>query len=90
MDLVAALPGDGDLPRVRERLAAALPGAVGLREVTGARVPGLRFSLRRLGVDLVTVATGALLPAEAVARLLHGIPEAGLRRTDRGGVPELR
>ncbi|MFH8514851.1 poly(A) polymerase [Streptomyces gelaticus] len=68
VDLVAALPGGGDLSQVRERLAAALPEAVGLREVTGARVPGLRFSLGGLGVDLVTVATGALPPAEAVAR----------------------
>ncbi|MET9657939.1 RNA repair domain-containing protein [Streptomyces sp. NPDC006510] len=68
VDLVAALPGAVDLPGVRERLAAALPGAVGLREVTGARVPGLRFSLDGLGVDLVTVATGALPPAQAVAR----------------------
>ncbi|MFE7111551.1 poly(A) polymerase [Streptomyces sp. NPDC057575] len=68
VDLVAALPGTVDLPGVRERLAAALPDAVGLREVTGARVPGLRFALGGLNVDLVTVATGALDPAEAVAR----------------------
>ncbi|MFD7492084.1 poly(A) polymerase [Streptomyces sp. NPDC059832] len=68
VDLVAALPGAVDPPGVRERLAVALPDAVGLREVTGARVPGLRFSLGGLGVDLVTVATGALPPAEAVAR----------------------
>ncbi|MFF2957548.1 RNA repair domain-containing protein [Streptomyces sp. NPDC057963] len=68
VDLVAALPGDGDLPGTRARLTAALPGVAGLREVTGARVPGLRFSLGGLGVDLVTVATGALPPAEAVAR----------------------
>ncbi|MFB8032341.1 poly(A) polymerase [Streptomyces sp. NPDC056004] len=67
VDLVAALPGAVDLPGVRERLAVALPDAVGLREVTGARVPGLRFSLGGLNVDLVTVATGALDPAEAVA-----------------------
>ncbi|MFB7189212.1 poly(A) polymerase [Streptomyces sp. NPDC056230] len=68
VDLVAALPGDGDLPGTRERLNAALPDAVDLREVTGARVPGLRFGLARLRVDLVTVATGGLSPAEAVAR----------------------
>ncbi|MFE6494042.1 poly(A) polymerase [Streptomyces sp. NPDC057748] len=67
VDLVAALPGTVDLPGVRERLAVALPDAVGLREVTGARVPGLRFALGGLNVDLVTVATGALDPAEAVA-----------------------
>ncbi|MGW1404728.1 poly(A) polymerase [Streptomyces sp. NPDC002403] len=68
LDLVAALPGTVDPPAVRERLAAALPDAEGLREVTGARVPGLRFALGGLKVDLVTVATGALPPAEAVAR----------------------
>ncbi|MFF3782440.1 poly(A) polymerase [Streptomyces sp. NPDC001933] len=67
VDLVAALPGAVDLPGVRERLAVALPDAVGLREVTGARVPGLRFALGGLNMDLVTVATGALDPAEAVA-----------------------
>ncbi|MFF1501971.1 poly(A) polymerase [Streptomyces sp. NPDC058316] len=68
VDLVAALPGDGDLPGTRERLSAALPDAVDLREVTGARVPGLRLGLAGLRVDLVTVATGGLSPAEAVAR----------------------
>lgn len=68
LDLVAALPGAVDLPGVRERLAAALPDAEELREVTGARVPGLRFALGGLRVDLVTVATGGLAPAEAVAR----------------------
>ncbi|MEE1750248.1 poly(A) polymerase [Streptomyces sp. JV184] len=68
VDLVAALPGAVDPPGVRVRLAAALPEAEGLREVTGARVPGLRFSLDGLGVDLVTVATGDLAPAAAVSR----------------------
>lgn len=68
VDLVAALPGGGDLPGVRQRLAAALPGAAGLREVTGARVPGLRFGLDGLRVDLVTVATGGLSPDGAVPR----------------------
>ncbi|MFF3392118.1 poly(A) polymerase [Streptomyces sp. NPDC002669] len=68
VDLVAALPGDGDLPGVRARLAAALPEAVGTREVAGARVPGLRFEADGLRVDLVTVATGDVPPAGAVAR----------------------
>ncbi|MEV5202732.1 RNA repair domain-containing protein [Streptomyces sp. NPDC053720] len=67
VDLVAALPGEVNPPGVRERLAAALPDAVDLHEVTGARVPGLRFGLGGLKVDLVTVATGGLAPAEAVA-----------------------
>lgn len=62
--------GDGGLPgaAVRERLVVALPDAVDVREVTGARVPGLRFVLGGLRVDLVTVPTGALRPAEAVDR----------------------
>ncbi|MFF1919239.1 RNA repair domain-containing protein [Streptomyces sp. NPDC058221] len=68
LDLVAALPGPGDRTLVRQRLAAALPEARELREVTGARVPGLRWRLDGIGVDLVTVATGTLSPAEAVAR----------------------
>ncbi|MFD0341333.1 poly(A) polymerase [Streptomyces sp. NPDC127117] len=67
VDLVAALPGEVNPPGVRERLAAALPDAVDLREVTGARVPGLRFALGGLKVDLVTVATGTLDPGQAVA-----------------------
>lgn len=65
LDLVAALP---DVTGVRDRLAAAFPEAEGLREVTGARVPGLRWYVDGLRVDLVTVATGTLPPAEAVAR----------------------
>lgn len=68
LDLVAALPGAPDPARLRHRLAATLPGARDLREVTGARVPGLRWHLDGLRVDLVTVATGALSPADTVAR----------------------
>lgn len=68
LDLVAALPGDPAPAAVRQRVAAALPEARDLREVAGARVPGLRFRLDGLSVDLVTVATGALSPADAVAR----------------------
>ncbi|MFF7335952.1 RNA repair domain-containing protein [Streptomyces sp. NPDC008163] len=65
LDLVAALP---DVAGVRDRLAAAFPEARDLREVPGARVPGLRWYVDGLRVDLVTVATGPLPPAEAVAR----------------------
>ncbi|WP_405010919.1 poly(A) polymerase [Kitasatospora sp. NBC_01539] len=67
LDLVAVLPGTPDLAGVRARVAAALPGAGPVREVTGARVPGLRFTDGGLGVDLVVVASGALDPAAAVA-----------------------
>lgn len=68
LDLVAAVPGTADITAVRERVAAALPDAVRIREVTGARVPGLRLSVAGLDVDLVVVSTGTLDPADAVAR----------------------
>lgn len=71
LDLVAALPGAPEPAGVRSRLAAAFPEARGLREVSGARVPGLRWRLDGLRVDLVTVATGPLSPAEAVDRRLE-------------------
>ncbi|MEV7773548.1 RNA repair domain-containing protein [Kitasatospora sp. NPDC086791] len=68
LDLVAALPGPADLAGVRARIAAALPDARQLREVRGARVPGLRLEADELSVDLVIVFTGPLDPAQAVAR----------------------
>ncbi len=68
LDLVAAVPGTADIAEVRERVAAALPEAVRMREVTGARVPGLRLSAAGLDVDLVVVPTGTLDPAQAPTR----------------------
>jgi poly(A) polymerase Pap1 len=69
LDVVAALPGTaGDLAAVRERVTAALPGAERVREVVGARVPGLRFHVEGLDVDLVVVATGSVPAKDAVAR----------------------
>ncbi|MFK4225032.1 poly(A) polymerase [Streptomyces sp. NPDC019890] len=68
LDLVAALPGTAEPADVRARLAAALPDATEVREVIGARVPGLRLNVDGLGVDLVVVATGAMDPAQAVGR----------------------
>ncbi|MET9610950.1 poly(A) polymerase [Streptomyces sp. NPDC006512] len=68
LDLVALVPGGPGRAGLRERVAAALPEAVRLREVTGARVPGLRFRLGQRDVDLVVVATGGTDPAEAVVR----------------------
>ncbi|MYV55094.1 poly(A) polymerase [Streptomyces sp. SID3212] len=68
LDLVAALPGVVDIADVRARVAAALPYATRLRQVTGARVPGLRLSVDGLDVDLGVVATGSLAPAEVVPR----------------------
>ncbi|MGW7360223.1 poly(A) polymerase [Streptomyces sp. NPDC054802] len=68
LDLVAALPNAPGLAGLRARLTAALPGATDVREVVGARVPGMRLNAGGLGVDLAVVSTGAVGPAEAVAR----------------------
>ncbi|MDW8805858.1 RNA repair domain-containing protein [Streptomyces scabiei] len=64
LDLVAALPGAVEL----EALQRELPESADVREVVGARVPGLRLRLDGLDVDLAVVATGAMDPAEAVDR----------------------
>lgn len=68
VDLIAALPGRVDPADVRARVAAALPDATRMRQVTGARVPGLRLRTGGLDVDLAVVATGTLDSGEAVAR----------------------
>ncbi|MFI6083199.1 poly(A) polymerase [Streptomyces sp. NPDC051217] len=70
LDLVAAVPGESvDMDGIRRRVSAALPdGASPVREVIGARVPGLRFTVGGLGVDLAVVAAGSLPPARAVDR----------------------
>ncbi|MFJ9770431.1 RNA repair domain-containing protein [Kitasatospora sp. NPDC101157] len=68
LDLVAALPGPADLPGVLARVRAAVPQARRVREVRGARVPGLRLETDGLTVDLALVFTGALDPARAVPR----------------------
>ncbi|MFD3457475.1 poly(A) polymerase [Streptomyces sp. NPDC058691] len=74
LDLVAALPGTADaaaMDEVAARVAAAVPDVVRLRHVSGARVPGLRFTAGGLDVDLVVVGTGPLAPGEAVDRRLE-------------------
>ncbi|MGI5137696.1 poly(A) polymerase [Streptomyces sp. CA-106110] len=68
LDLVAAVPGTVELAAVQAKLTASLPEAADVREVVGARVPGLRLRLDGLDVDLVVVATGSMNPAEAVER----------------------
>ncbi|MFG2759101.1 poly(A) polymerase [Streptomyces wuyuanensis] len=68
LDLVAALPGTAGPDGVRARLAEALPEAEDVREVAGARVPGLRLRVGGTAVDLVLVSAGAMDPLEAVAR----------------------
>lgn len=69
LDLIAVLPGDADMIQVRQRLEPALPETTRMREVHGARVPGLKFTVGRdLAVDLVVVPCGKLRPQEAVTR----------------------
>ncbi|MFF3213110.1 RNA repair domain-containing protein [Streptomyces sp. NPDC002886] len=68
VDLVMVLPGAVESAEVRARVASALPEAERLREVTGARVPGLRLRVAGLDVDLVVVASGPVPPDRAVAR----------------------
>ncbi|SDS52047.1 poly(A) polymerase [Actinoplanes derwentensis] len=62
LDLVAVFPGAVDL---RRRLAV---DGWSVRQVIGARVPGLRLSRGGLDVDLVTVDSGGLPVAATVAR----------------------
>ncbi|HEV2640171.1 MAG TPA: poly(A) polymerase [Actinocrinis sp.] len=69
LDLVAALGGDAaDLADLASLVRGCLPKATRLRQVVGARVPGLKFTVSDLDVDLSIVATGQIPPAEAVAR----------------------
>ncbi|MDX3542911.1 RNA repair domain-containing protein [Streptomyces europaeiscabiei] len=68
LDLVAALPGTVELAAVQAKLSDVTHEACDVREVVGARVPGLRLRLDGLDVDLAVVATGSLDPTEAVDR----------------------
>ncbi|MFI6391036.1 poly(A) polymerase [Nonomuraea sp. NPDC050540] len=65
LDLVAVLPGAAGAESL---VRAALPEATRLRQVIGARVPGLRFHTGGLDVDLTVVSAGALPPDQALAR----------------------
>ncbi|MDX3109920.1 poly(A) polymerase [Nonomuraea angiospora] len=62
------LPGKPDMAEVEARVRAALPGLDRMRQVIGARVPGLRFRTGELEVDLTVVPTGSLPPEQAPAR----------------------
>ncbi|WP_149825924.1 poly(A) polymerase [Streptomyces tailanensis] len=68
LDVVVALPGAVELTAVQAKLTEDLPEASDVREVVGARVPGLRLWLDGLDVDVVVVATGSMDPTEAVDR----------------------
>jgi poly(A) polymerase Pap1 len=78
LDLVAVLPRV-DVGAVCAKLAAAVPSAERLRQVVGARVPGLRFQVGALSVDLVLVESGEMpgTPlSEAQATALSAITDA--------------
>ncbi|TYB57676.1 polynucleotide adenylyltransferase [Nonomuraea sp. PA05] len=95
LDLVAILPGEPDLTEIEARVRAALPEATRLRQVVGARVPGLRLRTGDLDVDLTVVPTGSLPPAQAVDRraelgdaaatALSAISDAAAIRAATGG-----
>ncbi|WP_411102773.1 poly(A) polymerase [Streptomyces sp. cmx-4-9] len=68
LDLVAVLPGTPGTAQVRSRLLTALPGVSRIREVAGARTPGLRFRAGALDVDLVLVGCGGTEPDRALSR----------------------
>jgi endonuclease/exonuclease/phosphatase family metal-dependent hydrolase/2'-5' RNA ligase/uncharacterized protein (UPF0248 family) len=68
LDLVAVLPGAPDIEAVSALVIGADPQVAGLRQVVGARVPGLRWRTSGLSVDLVVVGSGGLDPADAPAR----------------------
>ncbi|GAA2214470.1 hypothetical protein GCM10009850_099350 [Nonomuraea monospora] len=68
LDLVAILPGEPDLPEIEARVRTALPEVTRLRQVVGARVPGLRLCTGGLDVDVTVVPTGSLPPSQAVDR----------------------
>ncbi|MFB7944927.1 poly(A) polymerase [Kitasatospora phosalacinea] len=53
LDLVALLPGPVRPALIARQLTDALPAARNVREVHGARVPGLRLDVAGLAVDLV-------------------------------------
>ena len=88
VDLVVELPGTVDMSDIQHRLVGALPEAAHVRQVIGARVPGLRMTLSGLDVDLVVVPTGDPAYAEAAAIALSAVTDADavldLVRADHG------
>jgi endonuclease/exonuclease/phosphatase family metal-dependent hydrolase/2'-5' RNA ligase/uncharacterized protein (UPF0248 family) len=83
LDLLAELPGAAvDMTDVQARVAAALPGATRVRQVTGARVPGLRLRSGDLDIDLVLVGAGR---DEAAAIALSAVTDAEAVRAAVGG-----
>jgi endonuclease/exonuclease/phosphatase family metal-dependent hydrolase/2'-5' RNA ligase/uncharacterized protein (UPF0248 family) len=68
LDLVAAVPGDPDIDALERRVARALGEGHRVRQLIGARVPGLRIVAPRLSADLVLAPSGDVPVGEAVAR----------------------
>ncbi|MFF2626200.1 poly(A) polymerase [Kitasatospora griseola] len=74
LDLVAVLPGTVEPDLLAAELAAALPDARNVREVRGARVPGLRLDVDGLAVDLVLAPADG--PAEDFAVAYSAVTDA--------------
>ncbi|NUP48045.1 MAG: DUF504 domain-containing protein [Catenulispora sp.] len=72
VDLVAVLPGAPDIDALESRVAVAVGAVAGtecrVRQMVGARVPGLRLVAGRLSADLVLAPVGDLPVGEAVER----------------------
>ena len=76
LDLVAAVPGAPDIAELEQRVAVAVGARSGtrsgmlcrVRQMVGARVPGLRIVTPGLDADLVLAPVGAVPVTEAVGR----------------------
>ncbi len=96
LDLVAAVPGGLGAEEAAARVAA-LPGAGRVRQVREARVPGLRFTVEGLAVDVVVVPMRGVPVGEAVERraeegeaaavALSAVSDAGAVRAATDGLP---
>ncbi|MGW4380662.1 RNA repair domain-containing protein [Kitasatospora sp. NPDC004531] len=74
LDLVAVLPAGVQVASLAAEVAAALPEARNIREVRGARVPGLRLDVGALAVDLVLAPADG--PAEDFAIAYSAVTDA--------------
>ncbi|GAA1963752.1 RNA repair domain-containing protein [Catenulispora subtropica] len=68
LDLVAALPGTPDVFTLERRVADALGEECRVRQMVGARVPGLRIATPRLSADLVLAPVADVPVTAAVER----------------------
>ncbi|MBW8804472.1 MAG: DUF504 domain-containing protein [Catenulisporales bacterium] len=68
LDLVAAVPGSPDVDVLQQRVTSAVGPACRVRQLVGARVPGLRIVTPTLSADLVLAPVGDVPVAEAIER----------------------